>query len=43
MKKEILISNVDKEMKIALEKYEEPKEIKRVLSGMRPTGKLHLG
>ncbi|RUM43435.1 MAG: tryptophan--tRNA ligase, partial [Desulfurobacterium sp.] len=30
-------------MKIALERYEEPKDIKRVLSGMRPTGKLHLG
>ncbi|WP_204305157.1 tryptophan--tRNA ligase [Desulfurobacterium thermolithotrophum] len=43
MEKEILVSNVDKEMKIALEKYEEPKDIKRVLSGMRPTGKLHLG
>ena len=42
-KKELLISNVDKEMKIALEKYEEPKNIKRVLSGMRPTGKIHLG
>ncbi|SNR92909.1 tryptophan--tRNA ligase [Desulfurobacterium atlanticum] len=38
-----LISNVDKEMKIALEKYKEPENIKRVLSGMRPTGKLHLG
>ncbi len=43
MNRELLISNVDKEMKIALEKYEEPKDIKRVLSGMRPTGKLHLG
>ncbi|ADY73921.1 tryptophanyl-tRNA synthetase [Desulfurobacterium thermolithotrophum DSM 11699] len=43
MEKEILVSNVDKEMKIALEKYEEPKDIKRVLSGMRPTGKIHLG
>jgi len=43
VKRELLVSNVDKEMKIALEKYEEPKEIKRVLSGMRPTGKLHLG
>ncbi|RUM88810.1 MAG: tryptophan--tRNA ligase [Thermovibrio sp.] len=43
MEKELLISNVDREMKIALEKYEEPKDIKRVLSGMRPTGKLHLG
>ncbi len=41
--KELLVSNVDKEMKIALEKYEEPKNIKRVLSGMRPTGKIHLG
>ena len=39
----MLISNVDKEMKIALEKYEKPKDIKRVLSGMRPTGKIHLG
>ncbi|WP_297446668.1 tryptophan--tRNA ligase [Desulfurobacterium sp.] len=38
-----LVSNVDKEMKIALEKYREPENIKRVLSGMRPTGKLHLG
>jgi tryptophanyl-tRNA synthetase len=43
MGRELLVSNVDKEMKIALEKYEEPKDIKRVLSGMRPTGKLHLG
>jgi len=43
MEKELLVSNVDKEMKIALERYEEPKDIKRVLSGMRPTGKLHLG
>ncbi len=42
MEKRIL-SGVDKEMKIALEKYEEPKDIKRVLSGMRPTGKIHLG
>ncbi len=42
-KRELLISGVDKEMKIALEKYEEPENIKRVLSGMRPTGKLHLG
>ncbi len=38
-----LLSNVDKEMKIVIEKYKEPKNIKRVLSGMRPTGKLHLG
>ncbi|WP_456455170.1 tryptophan--tRNA ligase [Thermovibrio sp.] len=30
-------------MKLALQRYEEPKEIKRVLSGMRPTGRLHLG
>ena len=43
MEKEIIVSGVDKEMKIALEKYEEPKDIKRVLSGMRPTGKIHLG
>jgi len=41
--KELLVSNVDKEMKIALEKYQEPKDIKVVLSGMRPTGKIHLG
>ena len=43
MEREVLAVNVDKEMKIALERYEEPKDIKRVLSGMRPTGKLHLG
>ncbi len=38
-----VVTNVDREMKIALEKYREPENIKRVLSGMRPTGKLHLG
>ncbi len=42
-KSELIVSNVDKEMKVALENYREPKNIKRVLSGMRPTGKLHLG
>ena len=43
MGRELIVSGVDKEMKLALEKYEEPKDIKRVLSGMRPTGRLHLG
>ena len=43
MKKKLILSGVDKEMKIALERYEEPEDIRRVLSGMRPTGKLHLG
>ncbi len=43
MERELIVSGVDKEMKLALQRYEEPKEIKRVLSGMRPTGRLHLG
>ncbi len=43
MGSERLVSGVDKEMRIALERYREPENIRRVLSGMRPTGKLHLG
>jgi len=43
MNRDRLVSHVDGEMKIALERYQEPKDIRRVLSGMRPTGKLHLG
>ena len=38
-----VVGDVDKEMKIVLDRYREPENIKRVLSGMRPTGKLHLG
>jgi tryptophanyl-tRNA synthetase len=40
---EFLVSDVDKEMKIALENYKPPQKINRVLSGMRPTGRIHLG
>jgi tryptophanyl-tRNA synthetase len=42
-REELLVAGVDKEMKIALENYREPENIKVVLSGMRPTGKIHLG
>ncbi len=43
MKEELVVSGVDAEMKIALQNYREPENIKIVISGMRPTGKIHLG
>ena len=39
----MILSNVDNEMKIFLKNYKRPTNFNRVLSGMRPTGKIHLG
>ncbi len=39
----MILANVENEIKIFLENYKKPTNFSRVLSGMRPTGKIHLG